>query len=149
MEVTQPDSSTRDLLVELVTTSSRFARLAAQLGSDDHPRAWMRALSLLEEYQPLRISEFARLDRCSQPSATALLGKLADRGLVARTADPSDSRAVLVEMTDDGVAWLNDGRTHIGDGLIPYLSDFEPDQLKKLTAGLSELRTMLKTSISE
>nr|WP_245865372.1 MarR family transcriptional regulator [Rhodococcus kyotonensis] len=145
----EPDALSRDLLVELVTTSSRFARLAARLGSDDHPRAWMRALSLLEEYQPLRISEFARLDRCSQPSATALLGKLAERGLVERTTDPSDSRAVLVEMTDDGVEWLRAGRTYIGDGLLPYLSDFEPDQLKKLTAGLSELRTMLKTSISE
>ncbi|WP_072804025.1 MarR family winged helix-turn-helix transcriptional regulator [Rhodococcoides yunnanense] len=143
------DASMRDLLVELVTTSSRFARLAARLGSDEHPRAWMRALSLLEEYQPLRISEFAVIDRCSQPSATALLKKLVDQGLVERTSDPSDSRAVLVETTDKGAAWLADGRAFIGDGLVPYLSDLDPEQLKKLTDGLGELRTMLKTSISD
>ncbi|RZL71404.1 MAG: MarR family transcriptional regulator, partial [Rhodococcus sp. (in: high G+C Gram-positive bacteria)] len=41
----------KDLVSELVTSSSRFVRLAARFGSDEWPRAWMRALSLLEEYQ--------------------------------------------------------------------------------------------------
>jgi DNA-binding MarR family transcriptional regulator len=104
----------------------------------------MRALSLLEEYQPLRISTFAELDRCSQPSATALLAKLSKRGLVTRTADPDDSRAVLIEMTDDGHRWLAASRRHIVDGLVPYLSDRDPEQIQKLTDGLSELRSILE-----
>ncbi|MDJ0393337.1 MarR family transcriptional regulator [Rhodococcus sp. G-MC3] len=139
----------RDLLSELVTSSSRFVRLAAHLGTDDKPKAWMRALSLLEEYQPLRISEFARLDRCSQPSATLLLGKLAAAGLVDRSADPKDSRAVIVAMTAEGTRWLASGRQHIGDGLMPYLSELDPEQIQKLTDGLSELRSVLKSSITE
>lgn len=143
------DASMRDLLIELVTTSSRFSRLAARLGNDDHPRAWMRALSLLEEYQPLRISEFALIDRCSQPSATALLGKLAASGLVERSTDPTDSRAVLVEMTATGAQWLATGRADIGNGLFPYLSGLDPEQLKKLTDGLSELRSVLESSITK
>lgn len=139
----------RDLLSELVTNSSRFVRLAAQFGTGDKPKAWMRALSLLEEYQPLRISEFAHLDRCSQPSATSLLGKLAAAGLVERTVDPADSRAVIVSMTDAGIEWLATGRQQIGDGLVPYLSELDPEQIRKLTDGLSELRSVLKSSITE
>lgn len=139
----------RDLLAELVTSSSRFVRLAAHFGTDEWPKAWMRALSLLEEYQPLRISEFARLDRCSQPSATSLLGKLSAAGLVERSTDPEDSRAVIVELSAAGTDWLAAGRRQIGDGLVPYLSELDPEQIQKLTDGLSELRSVLKSSITE
>lgn len=138
------DDIIRDLLSQLVTSSSRFVRLAARFGSDEWPRAWMRALSLLEEYQPLRISTFAELDRCSQPSATALLAKLNKADLVTRRPDPEDSRAVLVEMTEAGHRWLAASRRHIVDGLVPYLSDRDPEQIQKLTDGLSELRSILK-----
>ncbi|WP_206488840.1 MarR family transcriptional regulator [Rhodococcus sp. KRD162] len=138
------DDIIRDLLSQLVTSSSRFARLAARFGSDEWPRAWMRALSLLEEYQPLRISTFAELDRCSQPSATALLAKLNKADLVTRRPDPEDSRAVLVEMTEAGHRWLAASRRHIVDGLVPYLSDRDPEQIQKLTDGLSELRSILE-----
>ncbi|OZD61050.1 MarR family transcriptional regulator [Rhodococcus sp. 06-1059B-a] len=149
--VQQPssDQHLRDLLSELVTGSSRFVRLAAHFGSDEWPKAWMRALSLLEEYQPLRVSDFARLDRCSQPSATSLLGKLAAAGLVERTTDPSDSRAVVARMSDAGAQWLAAGRRQIADGLLPYLSELDPEQLQKLTDGLSELRSVLKSSITD
>ncbi|MFY2790719.1 MarR family winged helix-turn-helix transcriptional regulator [Rhodococcus sp. MALMAid1271] len=138
------DDIIRDLLSQLVTSSSRFVRLAARFGSDEWPRAWMRALSLLEEYQPLRISTFAELDRCSQPSATALLAKLNTADLVTRRPDPEDSRAVLVEMTEAGHRWLAASRRHIVDGLVPYLSDRDPEQIQKLTDGLSELRSILE-----
>ena len=138
------DDIIRDLLSQLVTSSSRFARLVARFGSDEWPRAWMRALSLLEEYQPLRISTFAELDRCSQPSATALLAKLNKADLVTRRPDPEDSRAVLVEMTEAGHRWLAASRRHIVDGLVPYLSDRDPEQIQKLTDGLSELRSILE-----
>lgn len=104
----------------------------------------MRALSLLEEYQPLRVSTFAQLDRCSQPSATALLAKLSKAHLIVKRTDPDDSRAVLIEMTDAGYQWLAESRRHIADGLVPYLSDRDPEQIQKLTDGLSELRSILE-----
>lgn len=149
MSSTPSDQSLRDLLSELVTNSSRFVRLAAHFGTDEWPRAWMRALSLLEEYEPLRVNEFARLDRCTQPSATALLGKLATAGLVERGADPDDSRAVAISMTAKGAEWLAAGRRQIGDGLMPYLSDLDPERIRKLTDGLDELRSVLRSSITE
>lgn len=145
----EDDRHLRDLLAELVTNSSRFVRLAARFGTDEKPKAWMRALSLLEESQPLRISEFARLDRCSQPSATALLGKLAAAGLVERSVDPRDSRVVNVATTPAGDEWLATGRQQIGDGLVPYLSQLDAEQIQKLTDGLSELRSLLESSITE
>ena len=139
----------RDLVVELVTNSSRFARLASSLAKDDRPRALIRALSLLEEYGELRTSEFARIDRCSQPSATALMQKLHGLGLVERTPDPLDSRASLIAISDKGRTWLGESRDAIGDALAPRFAQLEPQQIARITEGLQELRDILKSTPNE
>jgi DNA-binding MarR family transcriptional regulator len=41
---------------------------------------------------------------------TALVGRLADHGLVERLGDPADRRAVLVAITDEGRARLGERR---------------------------------------
>lgn len=94
----------------------------------------------------MRVSDFARLDRCSQPSATALLRTLGEHGYVERRTDPEDLRAVRVVMTDEGRKVLDHGRNEIADALVPYFVDLEPEQIVKLTEGLAELRSIIKTS---
>ncbi len=120
--MTDEEQQLHELLVDLVSNTHRFAKLAGSFASDQYPRAWLRALSLLEEYGEMRISDFARLDRSSQPSATALLRKLGENGYVERRADPEDARAVRVAMTDKGRKILNDGRNEIADALVPPTS---------------------------
>lgn len=139
------DAELRRLLSELVTNASRFTRLASSISPDTRPRTWTRALSLIEEYGPLRISDFARIDRCSQPSATALLKTLGEQGLVTRGSDPNDSRAVVVEMSDAGREWITDARYAIGDGLLQYLNHLEPEQIENIARGLDEIRGAVKT----
>ncbi len=39
---------------------------------------------------------------CEPPSVTVMIRKLEDRGLVRRGPSPTDKRATLVELTDDG-----------------------------------------------
>ncbi|WP_137723989.1 MarR family transcriptional regulator [Prescottella subtropica] len=140
------DPAFRDLLVQLVSNAHRFTRLASAVAHDDRPRPWMRALSLLEEQGPLRISTFARLDSSSQPSATALLKRLGEEGLVSRHPDPDDCRAVLVDISDAGRRWLVEGRHAIADDLTPYFAHLEPAQIALLTEGLGELRTIIRSA---
>lgn len=128
----------------LITASSRFTRLATALSAGDLPSAVIRALSLLDEYGELRITEFARLDRCSQPAATALIGRLAGQGLADRRKDPDDSRAVVVGITPAGRDELAKARTIIGDRLAPYFDDVDPQVLERVRAGLDELHDALK-----
>jgi DNA-binding MarR family transcriptional regulator len=136
----------RDLIVDLVTSSARFTRHATALAADGRPKALIRALSLLDEYGELRVSEFARIDRCSQPSATAIIRKLHALGLVERTSDPDDSRAVRIAINDDGRRWLAQSRNAIGDALAPKFAHLQPEQIVRLTAGLQELRDVLKSA---
>ena len=49
-----------------------------------------------------RITELAAEERVTQPAITLLVNRLAARGWVQRTTDPSDRRAVLVTLTPAG-----------------------------------------------
>lgn len=109
----------------------------------------MRALSLLEEQGAVRVSTFARLDRCSQPSATALLKRLGEEGLVSREPDPDDCRAVLVGITDDGRRWLTEARRAVAADLAPHFAHLEPVQLQRLAEGLGELRAIIRTAATD
>jgi DNA-binding MarR family transcriptional regulator len=53
---------------------------------------------------PRRITELATEEHVTQPAITLLVNRLAERGWVRRVADPSDGRAVLVSLTDEGHA---------------------------------------------
>src|SRR5437588_7624545 len=52
--------------------------------------------------RPRRITELAAEERVTQPAITLLVNRLAERGWVERTTDPSDRRAVLVALTPAG-----------------------------------------------
>jgi DNA-binding MarR family transcriptional regulator len=52
--------------------------------------------------EPLRISELNRHVLLSQPALSRLADRLAERGLVARLADPADGRGVRLALTGAG-----------------------------------------------
>ena len=106
-DLTDPSDLT-ELAVELLVTSARFTRLASRESQSSIPHALWRALSHIEELGPLRISELAAADRCSQPTATTMVQRLEQRGWVRRAADPDDSRAVRVAVTAAGRAGAGD-----------------------------------------
>lgn len=55
---------------------------------------------------PARVKVLARQLGVSQPTVTASLGALERKGLVSRSADPTDARATLVALTEAGRAAL-------------------------------------------
>ncbi|MGC0365692.1 DNA-binding MarR family transcriptional regulator [Rhodococcus sp. 27YEA15] len=140
------DLTLNEQLIQLISNAHRFAKTASTFGTDRHPRAWLRALSLMDEHGEMRVSDFARMDQCSQPSATALLRKLAERGYVERSTDPDDARAIRVSVTDRGRSFLADGRNEIAEALVPRFADVEPSQIAKLSEGLNELRAIVRAS---
>ncbi|NKX89051.1 MarR family winged helix-turn-helix transcriptional regulator [Nocardia coubleae] len=136
--------SADDIVVDLLVTAGRLTRLAGAVSSDDLPRAMLRALAVLEEHDGLRVSEFARIDRCSQPAATALLGRLVADGFATRTKDPRDSRAVRVELTPAGRNRLTRARRAYAAALAPGLADFDLDRLIRLDTDMNDLLTALR-----
>ena len=63
--------------------------------------------------EPLRIGELNRHVLLSQPALSRLVDRLAERGLVERSADPADGRGVRLSLTGTGRARQRQvGRRH-------------------------------------
>jgi DNA-binding MarR family transcriptional regulator len=54
--------------------------------------------------QPMRVGELRRHVLLSQPALSRMVDRLVERGLVARSPDPVDGRAVRLALTDAGRA---------------------------------------------
>lgn len=135
-----------DIVVDLLVTAGRLTRLAGVISGDDLPRAVLRALAVLDEHGAVRVSEFARIDRCSQPAATTLIGRLVADGFATRRRDPDDSRAVVVELTPAGRTRLAQARQAFATALTTRLEGFDTARLARLDTDLNELLEALKTA---
>jgi DNA-binding MarR family transcriptional regulator len=68
-------------------------------------------LSVIVFGGPLRISSLAKAEQVRLPTMTPIVAALEAEGLIARHADPSDARAILVRATAKGAKLMAEGRT--------------------------------------
>ncbi|MBI5105051.1 MAG: MarR family transcriptional regulator [Solirubrobacterales bacterium] len=92
---------------------------------------------------PQRVTELASAEAVAQPSMTALVGRLEARGLVTRTRDQADARAVLVALTDEGRERLLDARRRRAEVLAERLRALDPDVRAAIAAALPLLDQLL------
>jgi len=137
-------SDPRQLAVDLLVTSARFTRLAARETPTAMPRALWRALALLEDLGPARVSDLAAADRVSQPTATTLVQNLVQRGWAQRCVDPLDGRAVRVTVTAAGRAALAEARDAAAEALLPRLDRLDLESRRALAAGIDALCLVLE-----
>jgi DNA-binding MarR family transcriptional regulator len=114
-----------EIVPSIVTSAYALGRIAAQDAANDAPAAQWRVLTLLEREPSQRVGALARASRTTQPGMTRLLGDLERAGLVTRSADPSDSRATVVDITDDGRIALKDWREAFRTALAPRFADLD------------------------
>jgi len=67
-----------------------------------------------------------------------VLRKLADRSLVTRSVDPSDSRARLLELTDSGRALVAAAMKDVEDADVAYFAGLGDEQ-QAFVRGLTRL----------
>src|ERR1700722_9822396 len=70
-----------------------------------------------------RITELADLEGLAQPTITIMIKQLEDKGLVTRTRQSGDGRAVVVSVTDSGNVALEDYRRRVRSVLGGYLAE--------------------------
>jgi DNA-binding MarR family transcriptional regulator len=102
-------------------------------------------LSLLRRVEPARLTpvEVAQQLRTSQSGMTGKLDRLEDQGLIERTPDPEDRRAIRLGITETGRAVIDEA---FDTSLRVYeymVRDLPPDEQKNLDALLDRLLTRL------
>ena len=128
---------------DLLAVVARINRLANQRVRLPLPFAQARLLSTIEAEGRARISDLAALDHCSQPTMTTQVRRLEEAGLVSRTVDPDDARAVLISITPQGVATLAQVRADRGNAIDPFLEELDSTDRDTLAAAVEIMRGLL------
>lgn len=124
-----------------------IARVTQLLRANTHPGRSVGALLTLrrlDDEGPLRITDLAAAELVAQPTMTGIVRRLEQDGLVRRTPDPSDARAVRVALTDAGRDELAAVRAKRAAVLAQRLDQLDDDARAALAAALDPLDDLLK-----
>jgi DNA-binding MarR family transcriptional regulator len=94
-----------------------------------------RILEVLSDEQGRSMGELAELVLMNHPALTKTVDRMVSRGLVHRRADPTDSRRVLVYITDHGLELMARLRERVDlhhDVVTAAVGPRKAEQLKKL-----------------
>lgn len=83
----------------------------------------------------MKVSEISQLLQVTPPTITQIINVLERDGLIERTVDAEDRRAVKIKLTPAGIKATEDGRkafTETFTGLVDYLGEEESKHLADL-----------------
>jgi len=136
--------STTDLAHRLRPVIARLARRMRQSAGGDLSPTQGAALNTVACHGPLTPSELAGREKIQRPTATRVLARLEEAGLVARTADPADRRSSLVAVTASGDALLAASRERKDLYLAERLDRLSPSELAVLERAAGILERVLE-----
>lgn len=99
-------------------------------------------LGAVDRLGPLRLTVLADHEAVSQPAMTGLVRRLEAQGLVDRTADPGDGRAVIVGLTPRGESAIAARRRHYADRIAAMVDELPASDFDRLTDALPALRRL-------
>ena len=102
------------------------------------------ALATIDRHGPLTPSELAGRERVQRPTATRVIARLEERGLVDRTQDPADRRSFVVALTPAGRELLARVRTRKDAYLSRRLRDLDADERATLDRAAAILERVLE-----
>jgi DNA-binding MarR family transcriptional regulator len=131
---------------DLLAVVARLNRLATQRVPMPLPSAQARLLATIEAHGEARIGDLAAVDHCSQPTMTTQVRRLEDAGLVTRTVDPGDARAVRIRITPKGMRTLAAVRADRAAAIEPQLAQLDPADRQVLADAVEVLRRLLENA---
>ena len=133
-----PDrSDVQSMVIALFTLIGGMDRAARQ-------SAGASTLSLLQAVasrDTIRPSEIADLQHVHPSLVTRQVRDLEDKGYARVTADPADGRSCLVTLTPAGADEMARLRQVGVDRFATFLADWEPEEVRTLTALLEKLQS--------
>src|SRR3954464_6116469 len=136
--------ATTSLAAHLRVVIARTARRLRQESGVDLSPSLTAALGTVERKGPLTPSELASCERIQRPTATRVIARLEEAGLVDRAADPTDGRSSLVSITTDGRALLERLRANKDVFLARRLDALSPEERATLDRAAEILERVLE-----
>jgi DNA-binding MarR family transcriptional regulator len=122
---------------------ARTARRLRQQADSSLSPTLQAALATIATHGPLMPSELADRERIQRPTATKLITRLEDAGLVLRTSVPGDGRSSLIAISAGGQALLAETRTQKDAYLAQWLRGLAPEDRATLARAADLLEELL------
>jgi DNA-binding MarR family transcriptional regulator len=132
------------LSAELVLYTGRLTRALSRSTASDVPTASLRLLSQLDELAPVTIGALAAADNTSQPTMSAGVQNLVEKGWATKSPNPADARSSLVRLTDAGRAELTSARHARALEVSRRLRNDPAHDERDLAAAVAVLRGLLE-----
>jgi DNA-binding MarR family transcriptional regulator len=129
-------------LRESITRLNRRLRQARAVG--DLTFSQLSALTSLQLAGALTPRELADIERVQPPTMTKIVGKLEDRGLVARTPHPTDRRQAILAATEQGRAVYAQFEKARNEWLALQLAELTPEERDTLERAAQILRQVAR-----
>jgi DNA-binding MarR family transcriptional regulator len=137
-----------ELASRLRLAITRMARRLRQEAGTDLGPSQLAALATIERHGPLAPSELADRERIRRPTATRVLARLVDAGLVGRIPDPTDGRSAIVSVTPRGRALLRRLRQRKTAHLARGMRELPREDVETLARAAEVLERMLEGDAS-
>ena len=139
-QVTELAGELQQVLTKLFSVLRRTDshRSGAEPGADLTLAQLSILLTLLDQ-GPIRMTELAAHERVRTPTTTVAIRRLEKIGLVKRSRDPSDLRAVLVDVTPRGLVQHREALATRRAALAAMLSKLTTPERETLAAALAPL----------
>ena len=110
----------------LAVSVARLSRRLRQERDSDLTATQLSALGSIRRHGSLTIGALAAFERVQPPSMTRTVSCLLDRGMVTRTASPTDGRQVVVSVSAEGLELLDAERRRRDAWLAKRLREMSP-----------------------
>src|ERR1700751_6282193 len=115
---------------------------ASKQAAGDLTLAQLSILFTLLDQGPIRMTDLAAHERVRTPTTTVAIRRLEKIGLGKGSRDPSDLRAVLVDITPRGLAVHRESMTNRRAALAAMLSQLQESDLDTLMKALAPLQRL-------
>jgi DNA-binding MarR family transcriptional regulator len=136
--------TTLDLAVRLRLAITRTSRRLRQEAGQGLSPSLTSALASVDTHGPLTPSELAKRERVQRPTATRLVARLEELGVLQRAADPQDRRSSLLSVTPEGHALMEELRSRKTAYLAHRLERLDTEEQATLDRAAAILERLLE-----
>jgi DNA-binding MarR family transcriptional regulator len=105
-------------------------------------------LTLLRHHDAMPMGHLADILDASVSSATGIIDRMEERGLVERVRVPDDRRVVIVKPTPAGLALVDEAELVRGDVMRAALARMSLEELERLTSTADDLAAALEQELA-
>jgi DNA-binding MarR family transcriptional regulator len=133
------------LAEDLRISIARLSRRLRRQGSHSLTITQYAALSAVNQQSSMTPRELAEHEKVQPPSMTRVIAALEERGLLERSAHPTDGRQVVLNLTDQGRALVKEERRRKEAWLSQRLRELTPEERAILRKAAPILQKISKT----